>query len=235
MPIQKTNTADSIYNDIDEVLAAPPSKLIRYSNTIFLVVLLIVISVLYFVQYTDGINCKAVLTNLNTVEVKTPKNETIIKRVFVQEATIVKKGDYLLVLQSLTTKVLDTLKAPIAGKILLKRNLIVENILEPNNNICLINGLNPSITVKLVLEENADKQRIKLGQQVNIYLPKYNLPITATIISLPYLVNEKSSYVLDANLSTNTNCKDMALILLNTNTATAFINVEKKRLFGKLF
>ena len=28
MPVEKTDNNDSIYNDIDEVLAAPPSKLV---------------------------------------------------------------------------------------------------------------------------------------------------------------------------------------------------------------
>lgn len=235
MPVEKTDNNDSIYNDIDEVLAAPPSKLVRYGNTIFLLVLLIVFAVLYFVKYTAGINCRAVFTNLHATEVNAPKNESIIKKAFVAEGSVVKKGDCLLILQTIEAEKLDTIKATIAGKIILKRNLIIDDIVEPHRNLLLINGLEPRITVKLILEENTDKLLIKIRQQVDINMPKNGQTVNATITSLPYQINEKGSFMVDAYLPTKLNSTDIELISANLNTGTAFIGIEKRRLFGKLF
>lgn len=92
----KNNNAH--FADIDEVLATPPWRLVKYSNTILLAVLLILFGLSFYLRYNDGIYEPAIIHSRSNTMVKSTNQEATIEKIFVGEGKRVKAGDTLLLL-----------------------------------------------------------------------------------------------------------------------------------------
>ena len=74
MPNQISNLAqqnnNSIYSNMDEMLAKPPSSIVRYGSITMLLLLFILCSIGFFVNYNDGITGIAHIQADSTAEIR---------------------------------------------------------------------------------------------------------------------------------------------------------------------
>ncbi len=232
MPLAHTNNNESVYNDIDEVLAAPPSSLMRYGNTVFLFVIITIFSILIFVKYTDGIACTATVTNLSIAEGNAPDRESVIEQVFVRSDSFVHKADAIVSVTFRDDKLADTLKAPYSGRLTLQRKLNSGDMLNAHVPLYILNKSKSVYAIKLLINE-ADAGQVKTGQLVNINLGSDFGTTDAEVISLPYLENGNNNFVVDANF-TDAN-KMLNAGVFKKKNCTAFIALQRKSLFAKIF
>src|SRR5215218_7004952 len=111
MPQNKSN--ETIYEDINEVLSAPSSAIVRYGIGVMGVIMLILFLVLLLVKYTEGFRFVAVLKLTESVPVYSGKENTRIMASRVANGTTVKKGKILLVTRNSQTGLNDTVFAPV--------------------------------------------------------------------------------------------------------------------------
>jgi hypothetical protein len=250
MPNQATNPAqqdkNSIYSNMDEMLAKPPSSIVRYGSITMLLLLLILCSIGFFVNYNDGITGVAHIQADNTAEIKSPLQNVIVEKNFVLSDTILQKGDTILLLKIPDNTIQNSgssipapeaclaLVAPFTGKIICQRKLVQGDLVEHNSLLFAMAGGQNLFKVKISFAE-ALKEKIALGQSVKIAIPGYqqnNLSKpTCQIISLPYTDSATKKMVVDAALHfiTEAESKKPVNYFFNTN-AVAYIICNRKSL-----
>jgi hypothetical protein len=223
MPNQPNNSAqqdnNSIYGNMDEMLAKPPSNIVRYGSMTMLFLLLILCTIGFFVNYDDGITGIAHIQAGSTAEIKSPLQNVIIEKNFIQSDTFLQKGDTILLLKMPVDTIQNGLSsippsgaswalvAPFNGKIICQRKLAPGDLIERNSLLFAMVGGQNRFKVKIAFAE-ALKEKIALGQTVKITIPGYqqnNLSkLTCEIISLPYTDTVTQKKVVDATLIFNT-------------------------------
>jgi hypothetical protein len=250
MPNQPNNSVqqdnNSIYSNMDEMLAKPPSNIVRYGSITILFLLLILCGIGFFVNYDDGITGIAYIQADSTAEIKSPLQNVIVEKNFIQSDTILKKGDTILMLKTPGNTIQDNpssiplpfnswaLVAPFAGKIICQRKLTQGDLIESNSLLFVMAGGQNRFKVKIAFAETF-KEKIALGQIVKIAIPGYqqnNLgKHTCEIISLPYTDSVTQKMVVDATLIFNTESvvkKSMAYFFKTS--AEAYIISNRKSL-----
>ncbi len=225
-----TNQPITSYNDIDEILAAPPSFLLRYGSATLLMALIICFCIGYFLKYEDGFYEQASISSLNSVEIKSPTKSMDIFKVLVKNNRVIKAGEPLLILKS--EGILDTIKSKITGNIYVQRLLVERSILEPNVPLFFIENEIPIYKVSILVSEIHSPQ-IRLAQKVDITTnanyEKQSQQIEAKVVSLPYKVVNNKMMNVDAEISGN---KKLSVFLHLE--GRAFIKTGEKRLISKL-
>jgi hypothetical protein len=257
MPNQPNNFAqqdnNSIYSNMDEMLAKPPSSIVRYGSMTMLFLLLILCTIAFFVNYDDGITGIAHIQADSTAEIKSPLQNVIIEKYFIQSDTFLQKGDRILLLKMPGDTIQNglslvppypersrragasiTLVAPFAGKIICQRKLAQGDLIERNSLLFVMVGGQNHFKVKIAFAE-AFREKIALGQSVSISIPGYQqnnlVKPTCEIISLPYADSATQKMVVDATLhfTTEAESKKPITYFFNTN-AEAYIICNRKSL-----
>lgn len=231
-PQQNNN---SLYADIDEVLAAPPSRLVKYGNTVLLAVLLILLTISFFLKYNDGINEPATICSMTDVMTNSTNEKTTIQKVFVQGGMIVRAGDTL-ISASNESKV-KFIITPISGKIVAQRKIVIGDILQPSTPLFLIISNQEKYAIKINISP-VNSQKMVIGQRATIIVDKYPKEqfgvLNAVIISLPYKDKSTNTFVADAviiNLAQENFNKKMPPLI--DESCIAYIVTDSKRLLSK--
>jgi hypothetical protein len=169
MPNQPNNSVqqdnNSIYSNMDEMLAKPPSNIVRYGSITILFLLLILCGIGFFVNYDDGITGIAYIQADSTAEIKSPLQNVIVEKNFIQSDTILKKGDTILMLKTPGNTIQDNpssiplpfnswaLVAPFAGKIICQRKLTQGDLIESNSLLFVMAGGQNRFKVKIAFAE----------------------------------------------------------------------------------
>jgi hypothetical protein len=250
MPNQLNNTAqqnnNSIYSNMDEMLAKPPSSIVRYGSITMLFLLLILCSIGFFVSYDDGITGVVHIQADNTAEIKSPLQNVIVEKNFIQKDTILQKGDTILILKMCSDTIQNALSsisplggrgsliAPFTGKIICQRKLVQGDLIEGNSLLYVMAGGQNRFKVKISFAATL-KEKIALGQTVKITIPGYQQNSlgkpTCQIISLPYTDSTTQKMMVDAMVSFTAadEAKKSTAYFFGTD-ATAYIICNRKNL-----
>jgi hypothetical protein len=235
MPSQISNTVQenstTIYSDMDEILTKPPSSIVRYGSITLLFLLLILCGISFFVKYDEGEAGTAYIKADSTAAIKAPGfGTTIVEKNFIQNDTILQKGDTIMILK--VKNDIETIRAPMAGKITCQRKLQQGNVIDANTLLFTMVGGQNEFKIKIILLET-DADKIILGQDIKItvsgYPPtEYGTP-TGEIISLPYVDAASQKTTADAivKFTTNSNIKNKVPYILGTTISTYIITKHK--------
>lgn len=85
---------------VQEILSNPPSWIIRWGSTVIALVLIIILTISYFVKYPDFINSQVVITTQNPPEKIEARISGKIEKVLVTNQQNIKENDVLAYLQT---------------------------------------------------------------------------------------------------------------------------------------
>ena len=98
-----SNTLDNINlrsEDVQEILTTPPHWMIRWGNTLFFAILVIILIMSYIIKYPEFINAPIIISSQNPPEKIEARISSKIEKILIQDQQKVQKGDILVVLQS---------------------------------------------------------------------------------------------------------------------------------------
>lgn len=98
---------DNILDNIDlrsevvqDVLTTPPHWMVRWGNTLFFIVLILILIMSYIIKYPEFINAPIIISSQNPPEKIEARISSKIEKILIHDQQKVKKGDILVVLQS---------------------------------------------------------------------------------------------------------------------------------------
>lgn len=103
------DTIDLRSENVQDILTQAPNWMIRWGNTIILVILLLVLIMSYIIKYPEFIPAPILVTSQNPPEKIEARISSKIEKIFVKNQQEVKKNDILMVFQS-TANYQDVLK-----------------------------------------------------------------------------------------------------------------------------
>jgi multidrug resistance efflux pump len=103
------DTIDLRSENVQDILTQAPNWMIRWGNTIILVILLLVLIMSYIIKYPEFIPAPILVTSQNPPEKIEARISSKIEKIFVKNKQEVKKNDILMVFQS-TANYQDVLK-----------------------------------------------------------------------------------------------------------------------------
>lgn len=99
----KKDVLDSIElrsESVQDILTQPPHWMIRWGNTIFLIILIMILMMSYIIKYPEFVPAPIVVTSKNPPEKIEARSSSKIEKIFIRDHQKVKNGDILMVLQS---------------------------------------------------------------------------------------------------------------------------------------
>ena len=99
----KENILDNIElrsESVQDILTQPPHWMIRWGNTIILIILMLVLAMSYMIRYPEFIPAPIVVTSQNPPEKLEARTNSKIEKIFIKDHQEVKKNDVLMVMQS---------------------------------------------------------------------------------------------------------------------------------------
>lgn len=94
---------------VQDILSRPPHWMVRWGNTLILIIMLMVLLMSYFIKYPEFVPAPIIVTSQNPPEKILARTNSKIEKIFVKDHQQVKKDDVLMVLQS-TANYQDVLK-----------------------------------------------------------------------------------------------------------------------------
>ncbi|KIC61953.1 HlyD family secretion protein [Chryseobacterium taiwanense] len=85
---------------VQDILTEPPHWMIRWGNTMFLIILIMILMMSYIIRYPEFVPAPIVVTSQNPPEKIEARNNSKIEKIFIRDHQKVKTGDVLMVLQS---------------------------------------------------------------------------------------------------------------------------------------
>jgi len=85
---------------VQDILTQPPHWMIRWGNTIFLIILVMIVMMSYLIKYPEFVPAPIVVTSQNPPEKIEARSSSKIEKIFIKDLQKVKTGDVLMVLQS---------------------------------------------------------------------------------------------------------------------------------------
>jgi len=85
---------------VQDILTQPPHWMIRWGNTIILIILMLVLAMSYMIRYPEFIPAPIVVTSQNPPEKLEARTNSKIEKIFIKDHQEVKKNDVLMVMQS---------------------------------------------------------------------------------------------------------------------------------------
>ncbi|PZU24860.1 MAG: HlyD family secretion protein, partial [Chryseobacterium sp.] len=85
---------------VQDILTQPPHWMIRWGNTIFLIILIMILMMSYIIKYPEFVPAPIVVTSQNPPEKIEARSSSKIEKIFIRDHQKVKTGDILMVLQS---------------------------------------------------------------------------------------------------------------------------------------
>lgn len=86
--------------NVQDILATPPHWLIRWGNTLFFTIILLILLISYLVKYPEFISAPIVVTSQNPPEKIQARTNSKIEKIFVRDHQKIRKDQLLMVLQS---------------------------------------------------------------------------------------------------------------------------------------
>ncbi|MGF2412406.1 hypothetical protein [Ferruginibacter sp.] len=212
------NNQTPLYNDLDEVLNKPPKKMVRYGNTLLLLVIVMVCCISFIVKHENIIECSATILPQNFTTIQSPQTKTVVKKFFLQCDTLLHKGDTVVVLKAeknawqtdsaIAKEII--LVAPYDCKVLLRRMPEQGEMLLPATLIADIAGAQNKFDVQLEIP-GAYTEKVKIGLNVKfsggLFAEQlYGEPV-CKVISVPYLDTASKKMIADARLEFTTQNK----------------------------
>lgn len=85
---------------VQDILTQPPHWMVRWGNTIILIILLMILGMSYIIKYPEFVPAPIIVTSQNPPEKIEARSSSKIEKIFIKDHQKVKKGDVLMVLQS---------------------------------------------------------------------------------------------------------------------------------------
>jgi len=85
---------------VQDILTQPPHWMIRWGNTIILIILVMILMMSYVIKYPEFVPAPIIVTSQNPPEKIEARSNSKIEKIFIKDHQKVKKGDVLMVLQS---------------------------------------------------------------------------------------------------------------------------------------
>ncbi|MCJ7932800.1 MAG: HlyD family secretion protein [Chryseobacterium sp.] len=85
---------------VQDILTQPPHWMIRWGNTIILIILMLILAMSYMIRYPEFIPAPIVVTSQNPPEKLEARTNSKIEKIFIKDHQEVKKNDVLMVMQS---------------------------------------------------------------------------------------------------------------------------------------
>lgn len=239
MPAENnTQPADFIHDEVNEVLGKTPIGLVRWGNTMLLIIVVALLGVSCLVYYPDVITGRATIIPGGNSLISTPAYETNLEKIFVKEGDNISKGQIVCLLTSVNDPAhTDTLIAPQNGIARLQRVLNQSNILPAASELMIINDEQRGHHV--FIQTPAQKAgKIVLGQKVHISPSQYPYQeygeLQGEIISKPSH-EEKGMVTIEAIITNNATTYGKKLPLYAPASGLATITVDRRSIFSRLF
>lgn len=85
---------------VQEILTAPPHWMIRWGNTLFFCILVIILMMSYIIKYPEFINAPIIISSQNPPEKIEVRINSKIEKILINDQQKVQRGDILIILQS---------------------------------------------------------------------------------------------------------------------------------------
>jgi multidrug efflux pump subunit AcrA (membrane-fusion protein) len=85
---------------VQDILTQPPHWMIRWGNSIILVILLLILMMSYIIKYPEFVSAPVIVTSQNPPEKIEARTSSKIEKIFIKDHQEVKKNDVLMVMQS---------------------------------------------------------------------------------------------------------------------------------------
>jgi len=159
--------------DMQEIITKVPSWILRWGITVFFGILLMVVAISIFVRYPDTIKTGLRLVSSEvSAPVITTEPDRVVK-LFVKQGAIVKKGQPLADIQTLSDPVREySLNAPQDGKVGFAAIVQSGSLLGRNEEVFYIHPQNEYFFGIMEIPSN-NINKIKIGQQVLVSLRNY--------------------------------------------------------------
>lgn len=228
-----------VHDEVNEVLGKTPIGLVRWGNTLLLIIVMALLGVSCLVYYPDVITGKATIVPGGSSLINSPAYETNIEKIFVKEGDKISKGQIVCLLKSANDAArLDTLIAAQNGIVRLQRIIDAKSTLSANSSLMIIN--NEQRGHHVTIQAPAHKAgKIVLGQKVSISPSQYPRQeygeLQGEIISKPSH-EENGMVTIEAIITNNgTTTYGNKLPLYITTSGLATITVSRKSVFSRLF
>jgi len=86
--------------NVQDILTQPPHWLIRWGNTVFFIILMLILFISYIIKYPEFIPAPIIITSQNPPEKILARTNSKIEKIFIKDHQQVKKNEILMVLQS---------------------------------------------------------------------------------------------------------------------------------------
>ena len=228
---------ETIYDDIGEVLHAPPSGIVRYGISVISAVVLVVIALLLLVKYTDGYRFSAVLQAPGNQPVYSGKEATQIMLNRVVEGALVKREEVLLVTRETGKTANDTIRAKSSGKLVLLRKLREGQFIPAGVPLFLTGSDDKGLQARLFLSREAASFPFKLGQRIR-FQPKNgseDQELEGEVVSLPYTIKGGYQAVVDIWVDQQFLQKADGLFPFTQLEGEAFIPTGRRALLARIF
>ncbi|MDN5481308.1 MAG: HlyD family secretion protein, partial [Chryseobacterium sp.] len=85
---------------VQDILTQPPHWMIRWGNSVILVILLLILVMSYIIKYPEFVSAPVIVTSQNPPEKIEARMSSKIEKIFIKDHQEVKKNDVLMVMQS---------------------------------------------------------------------------------------------------------------------------------------
>lgn len=239
MPAENNiQTSSFMHEEVNEVLGKTPIGLVRWGNTLLLIIVVALLGASCIVYYPDVITGKATIIPGGSSLINAPEHETTVEKILVKEGDKISKGQIVCLLRSVNSPVrLDTIIASQNGIARLQRIINPSNILQGGSALMIINDEQRGNHV--IIQAPAHKAgKIVLGQKVRISPVQYPRQefgeLQGEIISKPSH-EEKGMVTIEAIITNNATTYGNKLPIYSTTSGLATITVDRRSVFSRLF
>lgn len=85
---------------VQDILSRPPHWMIRWGNTVIFVIIIMILGMSYIIKYPEFVPAPILVTSENPPEKLEARTNSKIEKILIENNTIVKKGEILMVLES---------------------------------------------------------------------------------------------------------------------------------------
>jgi multidrug efflux pump subunit AcrA (membrane-fusion protein) len=223
-------------DEMQEIIGAPPSWLLRWGITVYFVVLVSILGLAEFINYPDIVKTQLKVRSSNLpqpVIVKTPGK---LVKLLVQNNQAVKEGQTLAIIGGINGSTILT--APVSGKLSYGGIIHEGQELSPNQTMFYITINDTNFFGEIIIPQGS-MGKVKAGQEVMIKLQSYPYQeygiLHGTVKYITGDAFKDSLYIAEVDFKTK-NLTDMhkPLDLKQGMTAEAEIITENSTLFKRM-
>jgi|GEM_PF-3778122 len=241
MPVNHVPENNSLTtSEVQEVIGANPLWILRWGNLVLLGVVAVLVVLSGFVAYPDTVSASCTVTPGKAVTILAVKADARFRQLLVNNNDRVPVNRPLFITQRADSPHAqpDTTCAPVAGRLVLTRELRKHAFLESGSRLLVIVPDSQQHRVTLAIT-HPDLNKIKVGQQVIIDLDNYPSAEYGQLTGqLDEIVLSEKGEVLAVTARLHqggVSTRQQHLLLLGPQKGTARIITGHKKLLHKLF